>query len=206
MDWRGAVGSLLWTLGELERDEKRYKQALEWYNKAETVLRNFKETGAYLGLVNDMAACLEDILKMERFDEAVPLLEQALAIYSKVFGENHERTIGAKKALSKARQMLVNAPLLTIEEVEDRIDKANQLFDTGDYRAALEAFRAVKQSSAKVMTGAMELKVENGMADCLHHLQDYKVALAHQQRGLVLTGDNLRQAVDEVCESVTCVG
>jgi hypothetical protein len=47
--------------------------------------------------------------KLKQYEEAIPRLEEALAIEQRVFGDQHERTVDTAKMLAEVRQLAVQS-------------------------------------------------------------------------------------------------
>jgi tetratricopeptide (TPR) repeat protein len=137
-------GAMLLSLGRLDLEQGRYKEALVIFGKAKAVLVQHKEGNEYGVLLTDMGIChkrlqqwceavtcykeavehtcnlcgnnhpeyattlynLADLFaNLRQYEEAIPRLEEALAIEQRVFGDQHDRTVETAEELARVRQL-----------------------------------------------------------------------------------------------------
>ncbi len=81
-------GSMLLTLGGLDREQGRYKEALAIYDWANAVLVQYKAGNGYGALLNDMAICHQ---RLHQWNEAVACYKRAVEHRRNLHGSNHPR-------------------------------------------------------------------------------------------------------------------
>ena len=79
-------GSMLGVLGDLDRDQGQFKEALVIYNKAKVVLVQHKDGHDYGTLLANMAICHK---KLHQWNEAVACYKEAVEHTRNVHGANH---------------------------------------------------------------------------------------------------------------------
>jgi tetratricopeptide (TPR) repeat protein len=82
-EWYGAM---LVTLGDLDRDQERYKEALLIYERAKDVLVQYKQGNTYLVLVHEMAYCHK---KLHQWNEAVACYKKVVEHSRNLHGTSH---------------------------------------------------------------------------------------------------------------------
>jgi tetratricopeptide (TPR) repeat protein len=79
-------GSMLVTLGRLDKEQGQYKEALVIYDRAKAVLVQYKEGNEYGAVLNEMASCHQSL---HQWNEAVACYKEAVEVACNVLGANH---------------------------------------------------------------------------------------------------------------------
>jgi tetratricopeptide (TPR) repeat protein len=81
-----SYGAMLGALGDLDRDQGRYKEALVIYGRANAVLVQHEDVNDYGGLLNSMAFCHQEL---HQWNEAVACLKEAVKHTRHLYGTSH---------------------------------------------------------------------------------------------------------------------
>jgi tetratricopeptide (TPR) repeat protein len=223
-------GAVLVTLGDVDTEMGRYREALVTYGKAKVVLNQFT-TGYHYGmLLNNMAICLNGLYmwneaiafcleainhartlvgdghpeyairvlnlgemyaKLKEFGKAVACFKEALAIFKRVLGEGHKRTVAAAKRLVDVQQdvtgesvAISNAAGTTQRSVNEVIGMAEVERHAGRCQQAVELLTPLRMNTQ--LSVPQEWHVVGLLGHCYHLLRDHNTALPLAQRALKL--------------------